>query len=42
MAIALKRELRLVIDERNTKATGKARNHGIKVFSSEEFIKGKT
>lgn len=42
MAIALKRELRLVIDERNTKATGKAKNHGIKVFSSEDFIKGKT
>jgi predicted nucleic acid-binding protein len=37
IAIALKRGLPLVIDERNTKATGKARNHGIKVLKSEEF-----
>lgn len=38
MAIALKRALPLVIDERNTKATGKARNHGIKVLKSEDFV----
>jgi len=37
IAIALKRGLPLVIDERNTRATGKARNHGIKVLKSEDF-----
>ncbi|MEW6162993.1 MAG: hypothetical protein AB1606_06755 [Nitrospirota bacterium] len=40
MAIAIKRKLPLVIDERNTKATGKAHNHGIETLSWEEFVKG--
>lgn len=40
MAIAIKRKLPLVIDERNTKATGKAHNHGIETLNWEEFIKG--
>jgi hypothetical protein len=39
MAIALKRNLTLVIDERNTKATGKANNHGIKTLGWQEFLK---
>lgn len=39
MAIALNRQMPLVIDERETKATGKARNHGIKVLSSGDFVK---
>lgn len=34
MAIALNRHKALVIDERETKATGKARQHGIEVWSS--------
>ena len=40
MAIAINRKLPLVIDERNTKATGKAQNHGIKTLSWQEFVKG--
>lgn len=40
MAIALKRGLPLVIDERNTKATGKAQNHGIKTCNWKEFVRG--
>lgn len=40
MAIALKRGLPLIIDERNTKARGKARNHGITTYTWEEFLKG--
>lgn len=40
MAIALKRGLPLVIDERDTKATGKANNHGIKTLSWQEFLRG--
>lgn len=40
MAIALKRKLPLVIDERETKARGKANNHGIKTLSWIEFLKG--
>lgn len=39
MAIAINRRLRLVIDERNTKATGKANNHGIKTLTWSEFLK---
>jgi predicted nucleic acid-binding protein len=39
MAIALKRNLTLIIDERNTKATGKANNHGIKTLGWQEFLK---
>lgn len=40
MAIALKRKLTLVIDERNTKATGKANNHGIKTLRWQNFLRG--
>ena len=40
MAIALKRKLPLVIDERDTKATGKAKNHGITTLSWQEFLRG--
>jgi predicted nucleic acid-binding protein len=39
MAIALKRGLPLVIDERHTKATGKANNHGIKTSSWQKFLR---
>jgi len=39
MAIALRRGLTLVIDERNTKATCKANNHGIKTFSWQKFLR---
>lgn len=39
MAIALNRNKCLVIDEKETKATGKAREHGIATMSSQEFIK---
>ena len=39
MAIALNRDKCLVIDEKETKATGKAREHGIATMSSQEFIK---
>ncbi|HHT9125385.1 MAG TPA: hypothetical protein ACFYD6_06135 [Candidatus Brocadiia bacterium] len=39
MAIALNRGFPLVIDERNTKAKGKANNHGIKTLSWSEFCK---
>jgi predicted nucleic acid-binding protein len=38
MAIALKRELPLVIDEKDTKAKGKANNHGIKTLSGQDFL----
>lgn len=38
MAIALNRNKQLVIDERETKATGKAKEHGIKTLSSQDFI----
>lgn len=40
MAIALIRRLPLVVDERETKATGKAKNHGIKTLSWRDFLKG--
>jgi len=40
MAIARKRRLTLVIDERNTKATGKANNHGIKTLGWQKFLRG--
>lgn len=40
MAIALNRRLTLIIDERNTKATGKAKNHGIKTLSWQKFLGG--
>lgn len=40
MAIALKRNIPLVIDERDTKAKGKANNHGIKTLNWKEFLKG--
>jgi len=39
MAIALKRKHPLVIDERDTKATGKANNHGVKTLSWQKFLK---
>jgi predicted nucleic acid-binding protein len=39
MAIALKRRLPLVIDERDTKATGKANNHRIKTLSWQKFLR---
>ena len=39
MAIALNRNIPLVIDERETKATGKAREHGIETLSSQDFIR---
>lgn len=41
MVVALKRNLTLVTDEKETKATGKAKNIGIKTITSEDFIKGK-
>lgn len=40
MAIAIKRGLPLVIDERDTKATGKAQSHGITTLSWEDFVRG--
>jgi predicted nucleic acid-binding protein len=39
MAIALKRKHTLVIDEKDTKATGKAKNHGINTMNWKEFLK---
>lgn len=41
MAIAMKRNLPLVIDEKETKARGKAKNHGISTLTGEDFLKGK-
>lgn len=41
MAIAFRRKLSLVVDERNTKATGKANNHGIKTLNWQDFLEGK-
>ncbi len=41
MVVALKRNLTLVTDEKETKATGKAKNLGIKTITSEDFLKGK-
>jgi len=41
MAIALMRKLPIVIDEKETKARGKAKNHGIKTLSGKEFLNGK-
>lgn len=38
IAIASKRKRPLVIDERETKATGKARNHGVRTLSWQEFL----
>lgn len=38
IAIASKRNLPLVIDERDTKATGKARNHGVETLSWQKFL----
>ena len=39
IAIASKRHLPLVIDERDTKATGKAKNHGVNTLSWQKFLK---
>ena len=39
IAIAAKRHLPLVIDERDTKATGKAKNHDVNTLSWQEFLK---
>lgn len=39
IAIASRRHLTLVIDERDTKATGKAKNHGVNTLSWQEFLK---
>jgi predicted nucleic acid-binding protein len=41
MAIALKRGWPLIIDERETKATGKAKSLGIKTIHSRDFVKSK-
>lgn len=38
IAIASKRHLPLVIDERDTKATGKAKNHGVSTLSWQKFL----
>jgi len=38
IAIASKRQLPLVIDERDTKATGKAKNHGVNTLSWQKFL----
>jgi predicted nucleic acid-binding protein len=38
IAIASKRNLPLVIDERDTKATGKAKNHGVNTLSWRKFV----
>ena len=38
IAIASKRQLPLVIDERDTKASGKARNHGIDTLRWQKFL----
>jgi len=40
MAIALKRKLPLIIDEKETRARGKAANHGITTLSGKEFLEG--
>jgi predicted nucleic acid-binding protein len=40
MAIAISRQLPLVIDEKETKATGKAKSHGIYTLTGAEFIGG--
>ena len=39
IVIASKRQLPLVIDERDTKATGKAKNHNVNTLSWQEFLK---
>jgi len=39
IAIASRRKLPLVIDERETKATGKARNHGVTTLGWQEFVR---
>lgn len=39
IAIASKRHLPLVIDERDTKARGKAKNHGVGTLSWQNFLK---
>ena len=39
IAIALKRNLPLVIDERDTKATGKAKNHGVNTLGWQNFLR---
>ena len=39
IAIASKRQLPLVVDERDTKATGKAKNHNVNTLSWQEFLK---
>jgi len=41
MAMALKRGLTLIIDEKETKATGKANSLGIRTIHSRDFIKAK-
>ena len=41
MAVCLGRKLPLVIDESQVRATGKAKNHGIRTMSSKDFLKGK-
>jgi len=38
IAIASKRQLPLVIDERDTKASGKARNHGVNTLRWQKFL----
>ena len=39
IAIALKRNLPLVVDERDTKATGKANHYGITTLKWQEFLR---
>ena len=41
IAVALNRNLPLVIDEKETKAKGKANNHGISTLSWQDFLKGR-
>jgi len=38
IAIASRRRLPLVIDERDTKATGKAKNHGVNTLRWQKFL----
>lgn len=41
IALALSQKLPLVIDESERKARGKAKNHGIRCLSSQDFIGGR-
>ncbi|MGH9424873.1 MAG: hypothetical protein ACRD2L_00980 [Terriglobia bacterium] len=41
IAIASRRALPLVIDEKETKARGKAHNHGVKTLTADDFLEGR-